>query len=138
MSDFSIYQFLANAVLLLHVVIVFGVIIGLALILVGNVFRWRWVNALWFRLLHLATIAIVVAEAWVGVTCPLTTFEMYLRSKAESPTYAGGFMEHWLRSILFYQAPAWVFTMSYTLFGLAVIATWWLLPPRWPGRGRRR
>ena len=138
MSDFSIYQFLANAVLLLHVVIVFGVIIGLALILVGNVFRWRWVNALWFRLLHLATIAIVVAEAWVGVTCPLTTFEMYLRSKARSPTYTGGFMEHWLRSILFYQAPAWVFTMSYTLFGLAVIATWWLLPPRWPGRGRRR
>ena len=138
MSDFPIYQFLANAVLLLHVVIVFGVIIGLALILVGNVFRWRWVNALWFRLLHLATIAIVVAEAWVGVTCPLTTFEMYLRSKARSPTYTGGFMEHWLRSILFYQAPAWVFTMSYTLFGLAVIATWWLLPPRWPGRERRR
>jgi hypothetical protein len=138
MPDFSIYQLLADAVLLLHIVIVFGVIIGLLLILVGNVFRWAWVSALWFRLLHLATIAVVVAEAWFGIVCPLTTLEMYWRAKARSTTYGGGFMEHWMQSILFYQAPPWVFTISYTLFGLAVIATWWWLPPRWPGRAAKR
>ena len=53
MPDLSIYQLLANAVLLLHIVIVFGVILGLLFIVVGNLLRWRWVNALWFRLLHL-------------------------------------------------------------------------------------
>lgn len=137
MPDLSIYQLLADAVLLVHIVIVFGVIIGLLLILVGNLLRWGWVNALWFRVLHLATIAVVVAEAWFGVVCPLTTLEMFLRSQARSSTYAGGFMEHWMQSILFYQAPAWVFTMSYTLFGLAVIATWWLWPPRRPRRAAR-
>jgi hypothetical protein len=139
MSDFPIWQLLADGVLLLHIVIVFGVILGLALIVLGNLLRWRWVNALWLRLLHLATIAVVVAEAWFGITCPLTTLEMYWRAKARGPTYGGGFMEHWMRGLLFYQAPAWVFTLSYTLFGLAVVATWWWWPPHWPGRdGPRR
>ena len=138
MPDASIYRLLANAVLLLHIAIVFGVILGLLLIVVGNLLRWRWVNTLWFRLLHLATIAVVVAEAWFGIVCPLTTLEMHWRSKARAPTYDGGFMAHWMQRILFYQAPPWVFTTSYTLFGLAVVATWWRWPPRWPGRPSKR
>ena len=134
MPDISIYQLLANAVLLLHIAIVLGVVLGLLLIVVGNLLRWRWVNTLWFRLLHLATITVVAAEAWFGIVCPLTTLEMFWRTKAQASTYEGGFMEHWMQSILFYQAPPWVFTMIYTLFGLAVVATWWWWPPRRPGR----
>ena len=36
----------------------------------------------------------------------------------------------WLGRLLHWDAPPWVFTAAYTLFGLAVLATWWRLPPR--------
>ena len=36
------------------------------------------VNALWFRLVHLLAIGYVVAQAWLGQVCPLTTLELSL------------------------------------------------------------
>ena len=53
-----------------------------------------------------------------------------LRARARSPTYAGSFIEHWVQRVLYYDAPAGVFTFGYSLFGLAVLATWWYFPPR--------
>ena len=67
--------------------------------------------------------------------CPFTTLEMGLRAQAHAATYDGSFVEHWLQALLFWQAPAWVFTAVYSLFGLSVLATWWLWPVRF-GRGR--
>ena len=78
---------------------------------------WRFVNGWWFRLAHLAAIAVVVAQAWLGVVCPLTTLESWLRVQAGEAAYETSFIEHWLTRILFYDAPAWVFTAAYTLFG---------------------
>jgi Protein of Unknown function (DUF2784) len=124
------YQVLADAVLTLHVAIVAFVVAGLALIVAGNLRRWRWVNAWWFRGLHLGAIGIVVAEAWWGMTCPLTTLEMWLRHQARATTYSGSFIEHWLSRLLYVEAPPWVFTVGYTLFGLLVAAAWWVFPPR--------
>lgn len=128
------YQALADAVLMLHVGIVVFVIGGLVLIVVGNLRSWRWVNGIAFRLAHLAAIAVVATEAWLGVTCPLTTLEMWFRTKARAATYDGSFIEHWLRRILYYDAPAWVFTLAYSLFALAVAAAWWRFPPRFRRR----
>jgi len=128
------YQLLADMVLSLHVAVVAFVIGGLVLILAGNLLLWRWVNALWFRLAHLAAISIVVAESWFGVLCPLTALESSLRAKAHETAYAGSFIEHWLQRVLYYEAPTWVFTVAYTLFALAVAAAWWYFPPR---RNRR-
>jgi polyferredoxin len=128
------YQLLADVVLTLHVAIVVFVVGGLVVIIVGNLRAWRQVNALWFRTAHLAAIAVVIAEAWFGAICPLTTFEMWLRRKAGATTYAGSFIEYWLQRILYYEAPAWVFALGYSLFGLIVLATWWYFPPRF---GRR-
>jgi hypothetical protein len=31
---------------------------------------------------------------------------------------------------MFYEAPAWVFTVAYTAFGLLVVVAWWYFPPR--------
>ncbi|MBL0729733.1 DUF2784 domain-containing protein [Piscinibacter sp. HJYY11] len=124
------YQTLADLVLVLHVALVLFVVGGLVLIVLGNLRGWSWVNAWWFRLAHLATIAIVVAEAWWGIECPLTTLERWLREQARDSTYAGSFIEHWLQALLFWQAPPWVFTTAYTLFGLAVVAAWWRFPPK--------
>jgi hypothetical protein len=121
--------FLADAVLALHVAIVVFVVGGLVAVIAGNLARWRWVNRLWFRLAHAAAIAVVAAEAWLGLTCPLTTLEMWLRERAGAPTYGGGFVEHWLHRLLYWDAPAWVFVLLYTVFAVAVAATWWYFPP---------
>jgi hypothetical protein len=110
-----------------HVVFVGG---GLVFIIVGNLCAWHWVNVLWLRLAHLAAIAIVVAEAWFGAVCPLTSLEMWLRAKARATTYTGSFIEHWLQRFIFFDAPFWVFTAAYTVFALMVFAAWWYFPPR--------
>lgn len=129
------YQLLADAVLALHVAVVLFVVAGLVVVIAGNLRGWRWVNQLWFRLAHLGAIAVVVAESWFAITCPLTTLEMWLRAQGAEPTYSGSFIEHWLQRLLYYDAPNWVFTLVYSLFGALVLATWLYFPP---GTGRQR
>jgi len=124
------YQFLADAVLALHVGVVLFVVGGLFAILAGNRWHWPWVNRLWFRLAHLAAIAIVVVQAWLGRLCPLTTLESWLRVQAGAAAYGQSFIEHWLQKILYYEAPPWVFTVAYTAFGALVLLAWWRYPPQ--------
>ncbi len=130
LTDSLPYQMLANMVLALHVGLVLFVVLGLLLIVVGNLRGWRWVNNLWFRLAHLTTILVVVAEAWLGVVCPLTSLEMWLRRQGGASSYAGGFIEYWLQTILYFDLPPWVFILAYSLFGALVLACCWLFPPR--------
>lgn len=130
----TFFQLLADLVLTLHVAIVVFVVGGLVLIVVGYPRNWRWAKAAWFRLAHLAAIAVVVSEAWIGMACPLTWLEMWLRAKGRGATYAGSFIEHWLQKLLYYDAPTWVFTLAYSAFGLAVAATWWYFPPQFNRR----
>ncbi len=123
------YLLAADAVLLLHTLFVVFVVAGLVLVLAGGALSWRWVRNRVFRVLHLVAIAVVVAQAWAGVICPLTTLEMALRSRAGDAVYKGTFISHWLESILYYQAPAWAFVVAYTLFGLAVLLSWVFVRP---------
>lgn len=120
----------ADAVLFLHLCVVVFVVLGLVLIVFGNLRGWRFASAWWFRLAHLATIGVVVAQSWLGMVCPLTTLELWLRRQAGEATYAGGFIEHWLSRLLYFDAPPWVFVVAYTVFGLCVAAAWWRWPPR--------
>ncbi|MBX3451388.1 MAG: DUF2784 domain-containing protein [Planctomycetaceae bacterium] len=124
------YQLAANGVLILHVGYVAFVVLGLLLILVGGLFRWRWVRNRWFRAVHLLAITIVVLESWLNITCPLTTLENWLRVKAGAETYEGDFIAIWLHSILFFDLPPWVFVYGYTAFGAAVLAGLILVPPK--------
>ena len=126
----AIDQVLADAVLALHVAVVVFVVGGLIVILFGNALRWRWVNGPWFRLAHLGAIGFVVLESWFGIVCPLTTLEMVLRGRAQGARYDGGFVEHGLQRLLYFDAPEWVFTVAYSVFGAVVAATWWWFPPR--------
>ena len=123
------YRFFADLVLLTHLAYVAFVVLGQALIMVGGLCRWQWVRNAWFRWAHLAAIGVVVAQSWLGIICPLTDWEMALREKAGDPTYEGTFIAHWLHQIMFFNAPPWVFTLGYTLFGLAVVASWWWIRP---------
>ena len=125
-----LYLIIADALLLLHVLVVVFVVAGLVVIYAGRILAWPWVRNPWFRLLHVAAIGIVALQSWVGVICPLTTWEMSLRNKAGDTVYYGSFISHWLESLLYYQAPAWVFTVVYTAFGALVIASWFFIRPR--------
>ncbi len=129
MTGHSFYQLLANGVLALHLAVVLFVVGGLLLVVAGNGRRWQWVNALWFRLAHLAAIVFVVLQAWLGQVCPLTTLEMALRARAGASTYGGGFIEHWMQRLLYHDAPDWVFVAIYSVFGVLVMACWFYFPP---------
>jgi hypothetical protein len=121
---------LADAVLVLHAAVVLFVVGGLVVVVIGNHAGWGWVNAWWFRLMHLGAIAVVVAQAWLGVVCPLTTLESWLRGQAGQSPYATSFIQHWLHRLLFYDAPWWVFALAYSAFAVLVAAAWWRWPPR--------
>ena len=125
------FLLVADFILLLHVLFVIFVVAGLFLIFAGKVFAWHWVRNPWFRIAHLAAIFIVVLQSWLGMICPLTTWEMGLRLRAGDTVYAGSFISHWLQTLLYYHAPAWVFVVCYTVFGIIVFASWfWVRPHR--------
>lgn len=119
---------------MLHGLFVGFVVFSLPLVLAGGLWSWRWVRNRCFRLSHLLAIALVAAQAWLGVPCPLTTWEMALRSRAGRSVYTETFIGHWLQEILFYQAPDWVFISAYTVFAGLVALAWALVRPR--GRNR--
>jgi hypothetical protein len=120
---------LADAVLALHVAYVAFVVAGLALVLVGGWQGWAWVRNRWFRFAHLLAIAVVVVQSWLGLVCPLTTLEMYLRERSGGVLYSTSFIGHWLQALLYYEAPVWAFALIYSAFGLLVAASWhWVRP----------
>lgn len=127
---------LADLALALHVVFVVFVVVGLMLVLAGGWRRWGWVRNPWFRAAHLLAIVFVVAQTWLDQVCPLTTLEMGLRARGGEPVYSGSFIGHWLQTLLYYQAPNWVFAVIYSLFALAVVAAWTWVRPRPFGRRR--
>ena len=129
---------LADMVLLLHVAVVLFVVAGLPLVVLGNVAGWRWVNDWWFRLAHLAAIAIVVAESWLEIACPLTTLEVWLRREAGQTLQGESFIGYWMQRFLYYNLPPWLFLCAYTAFGLLVLAGWWRFPPSSRRKPRER
>lgn len=118
------YSLMADAVLMLHALFVTFVVLGLLLIMTGAWRDWAWVRNPWFRAAHLAAIGVVVLQSWLGVLCPLTWLESFLRGRAGQPGYAGSFVAYWLHRLLFYQAPDWVFIALYSLFGALVMLMW--------------
>ena len=125
-----LYLLAADLLLIGHVLFVAFVVFGLVLILIGKPLDWAWVRNPWFRLAHLAAIGIVALQSWFGVICPLTKLEMTLRVRADGVVYSGSFISHWLDSLLYYQAPAWVFTVCYTVFAALVVISWFWIRPR--------
>ena len=130
MDEHSYALLIADTLLVIHAAFVLFVIVGLIIVFVGNALAWSWVRNPWFRTLHLAAIAIVVLQSWLGVICPLTTWEMHYRALAGDTTYDGSFVSYWVSRLLYYQAPPWVFVVLYTAFGALVLLSWFLVRPR--------
>lgn len=135
MNSETLYLVAADLLLAFHFGFVLFVVLSLLLIFAGKMLSWPWVRNPWFRSGHLLAIGVVVLQSWLGVLCPLTTWEMSLRAKAGDAVYSGTFVSHWLEKALYYQAPSWVFVVCYTAFGVLVLVSWYWVRPRPFNRG---
>src|SRR4051794_15066041 len=128
------YAFWADIIVALHAVYVGFVVIGELVIVVGGLLRWQWVRNPWFRTVHLLMIAVVAAEAVLHLPCPLTEWEYDLRELAGQQSGTETFMGR-LVHFLFLDGddpwPEWVYECLHIGFGVLVLATLFLVPPRW-------
>lgn len=129
-----LYRIAADFTVIVHMAYVLTVVLGLPAIWIGIARGHAWSRNFWWRVGHLAMILIVVGEAWTNVTCPLTTWEAQLRTLAGQKSYKGAFIANLVHDMLFYDAPTWVFTLIYSIFGLLVLLSFLIAPPRLPWR----
>lgn len=85
------YSFLADAVLVLHLLFVLFVVLGGLFVL-----RWHWLA--W---LHVPAALWGAFIEFSGGICPLTPLENLLRERAGSSTYEGGFIEHYVSAWIY-------------------------------------
>ncbi|HEX7013332.1 MAG TPA: DUF2784 domain-containing protein [Steroidobacteraceae bacterium] len=119
-----LYRFLADVVLVVHLLFVLFVAVG-ALVLL------RWPRLVW---IHLPTVLWGAYIELSGRVCPLTPLEVRLRQLGGEAGYEGGFIDHYIT--------AWLYPSGLTRgmqIGLAVgvfvvnAALYW-----WVFLGRRR
>jgi hypothetical protein len=128
-----IYWFLADAILVIHALIVFFNLGALPAIWIGHFRGWRFARNFWFRMAHLSLIAFIAAESALGTICPLTTWEDQLRVKAGlDPRYHGSFVQHWVHWLIFYNADQRIFAIGYSVFFALVLITLFAVKPRRP------
>ena len=120
-------SWLANAILVLHALIVLFIVGGLIAIWVGAAFGRAWARNRAFRMTHVLAIGIVAILAVLDIPCPLTVLEDYLRAGAPGEQ---GFIQRWISAWLYFDFPLWVFTIAYVAFFFAVIVTWRRIPPK--------
>ncbi len=125
------YTLLADIIVVFHSCYVAFTVGGEAAILLGAFLRWAWVRNLSFRIVHLAAVVLVAVEAMAGTLCPLTVWEYRLRELAGQHVEGQiSFIARLVRSVIFYDFPAWVFLIAYIGFGVVVLLTFALIPPR--------
>ena len=121
---------MADVILIVHFLIAAFIVLGLLAVWLGAALGWGWIRNPWFRWLHLGAIVFVAGEALLGIACPLTIWEDMLRGGHGMNGSASSFVARWVRALLFYQAPEWVFTVAYVAWTLATLVTLRLVPPR--------
>jgi len=85
------YRIAADLVVAVHLLFICFV--------VGGVFlAWRWPRLIWVQLPAMVYAALI---EFVGFTCPLTPLENYLRHHAGEAGYRGGFIGHYLVSVIY-------------------------------------
>ena len=104
------YRILADAVLVLHLAFIAFVALGGWLVL-------RWPRLAW---LHLPAVAWGVWISLAGRVCPLTPLENRLRALGGEAGYSGGFIQHYLTSLIYPAELTRGFQVSLALFAVAV------------------
>lgn len=103
------YRFLADAVLMLHLVFIFFVIFGALLLL-------RYPRLIW---LHLPAVLWGAAIEFNNWLCPLTPLENHFRALGSELPYAGDFIAHYLMPLVY---PATLTRGMQLLLGIGCLA----------------
>ncbi len=122
----------ADLISTVHFLFVYGVLLALALILVGGPLRWRWTRNFWFRLLHITAIVIVAGQGVVQLECPLTTIDREMRG-SEFDTSWSSPVGRFCNRMVYFHTYTWLLRTAYVVLGALMLLTWVLLPPRQPG-----
>jgi len=117
---------LGQMVLGVHLVVIAFNVLGLIAIPLGAARSWRWVRIRWWRLLHIASWAVVALQAVIGRACFLTLWQDKLTGASGEPPL----IMRWVNSLIYWPLPIWVFGVAYLVLFALVIALWWLVPPR--------
>lgn len=135
----NLYLLLADLVLIIHFALVLFNMGGFVFIWIGHFLGLRSVRNFAFRMTHLLAMAVIASQTVAQITCPLTTWENQLRTRAgQGAPYPESFIEHWLGRILFYDISESVFTIVYIGFFALIVVTFWKVPPRWPQQFSRK
>jgi hypothetical protein len=85
------YRAAADAILVAHFAFVLFVVLGALLVL-------RWPRLAW---LHIPAVVWAAYIEFSGTICPLTPLEVALRQRAGQAGYGGGFVDHYVVSLLY-------------------------------------
>ena len=85
------YRAAADAILVAHLAFVLFVVFGALLVL-------RWPRLAW---LHIPAVVWAASIEFSGTICPLTPLEVALRQRAGQAGYGGGFIDHYVVSLLY-------------------------------------
>ena len=85
------YRAAADAILVTHFAFVLFAVLGALLVL-------RWPRLAW---LHIPAVVWAAFVEFNGMICPLTPLEVILRRQAGEAGYAGGFIDHYVVSLLY-------------------------------------
>ncbi len=85
------YFALADAILILHLAFILFVVLG------GFLVLWRR----WLIRLHLPVVVWGVLIEFAGWICPLTPLENWLRMQGGDRGFSGGFINHYLVSLIY-------------------------------------
>ena len=128
------YGYLADAMVIVHVLYVAYVVVGLLAIVLGAAVRAEWTRNPWFRWTHLLAIAVVGVEVGMNWECPLTTWEYQLRALSDQAFSgsAGSFMGRIFHRILFWPDTPQIFFDTLHVCTLVVVGQAFVMyPPRW-------
>jgi len=118
---------LANIVTVVHLAY-FVFVVGGFIVIVGR--RSRWVFKPWFRIAHLLSVWIVLAEDVIGVNCPLNVAESSLRSPGTENAEASAGFGYVLDQLLHHTISERMLDALYWTLGVASVLLLLLAPPR--------
>jgi hypothetical protein len=103
-----LYRFLADWVVLCHLVFVLFAA-------TGGLLALRWPVVVWIHVPAAVWGALIEFGGWV---CPLTPLENWLRLRGNATAYSGGFIDHYIMPILY---PSGLTRQIQIILGLAIL-----------------
>jgi hypothetical protein len=116
---------ISQAVLAAHLVVIAFNVVDLVAIPLGARLGWSWVRIRWWRVLHVASWAVVALQAALGRACFLTLWQDDLTGAA----MPGPLIMRVVNGLIYWPLPMWLFTTIYLALFSLVIALWWLVRP---------